>query len=102
MIVPPGERLREEIHGGAVLDLGAERGRAVDERDERQQRRHDEALEQGAGDPFLRERVARAEPVHEREADREEREHPEQHRPPAAEQLAQREGEDDADHRCTR
>ena len=42
----PWNRLREEVHRRAVLDLGTERSGAEDERRERQERRHDEPVEQ--------------------------------------------------------
>ena len=92
----------EEVDGRPVLDLGAEHGRPVHERGERQERRDDQAVEQHARGPGLLGGVLAPEAVDERDEHREEREEPEQDRPPAREHLADRQAEDDPGHRLTR
>ena len=65
----PRHRLREEVHGGAVLDLRAESRCSVDEGEKRQEDRDDEPVEQNLGDPLLLVRVLASDPVDEREQD---------------------------------
>ena len=43
----PWNRLREEIDRCAVLDLGSQRSGAENERGQREERRHDEPVEEG-------------------------------------------------------
>ena len=48
---PARDRLGQEVDGGPVVDLGAERGRPEDERDERQDGPDDERVEDAGRRP---------------------------------------------------